>query len=421
MILNNSVISNIASSDHQWIETKVMAAAVAGHTRRDRSSQHGDDILLLSYNHSFGYFTDISNNEWRLFYQQPLQRQQHQQQRLPVLAPNASHWKQQRKSSHGKMNGDVLDAQWLYHHYNPVFVCPHARKLGDPGGKWMCDPERFYQTVLRRRRLQKEEEEEARNVLSLSSQQSNSSSLHYPPRRRLSCLVYSVGSHGNFRWENDLIDSVLQGRTDLCEIHIFDPFPLSHYYSKENEELQRVQHHLLRRNMHYHAWGWIGTNTTRSARLKNTDNFKTLPETRRLLGHDQLLTLDILKMDCEGCEWETSFDWLYNDDIHIRHFLLETHSLPWSDQIRRSAYYGPFPAMNVVHDFFERLLRVVPSPASPSLPPQTNHHEPSIIEKNRDDDGAFVLYSKEVNTHRGEGRCVEWSFLRLQRDFFSLK
>jgi Methyltransferase domain len=383
-----------------------------------KSQQPGEEelsMLSLSSNHSLGYFTDISNDDWRRFYQQPIvQRHQHKQNdAVLAAAPKASHWKQQRKASHGKMNGDVLDAQWLFEHYNPVFVCPHARKIGNPGGKWMCDPERFYQTVLlRQQRLQREE----RKVSYLSQEQPNSSH-HHSRRRRLPCLVYSVGSHGNFRWEDDLIDVVLQGRTDLCEIHIFDPFPLSHYY--QDEELQRVQRHLAHRNMHYHAWGWIGTNTTHhrpAARLnKKAVNFKTLPETRRLLGHDSgLLTFDILKMDCEGCEWETSFDWLNNDDdgIHIRHLLLETHSLPWSDQIRRTAYYGPFPAMNVVHDFFERLLRVSPSRA------HKDHHESSVLKKMRNEDGAFVLYSKEVNTHRGEGRCVEWSFLRLRRDFF---
>jgi Methyltransferase domain len=380
-------------SDHHWVENNVAAV-------EHISPKRGDKLTLLSDRHSFGYFTDISNDDWRHFYQQPIQRQQHQQQHAVLVAPNGSYWKQQRKNSNGKkINGDILDAQWLYYNYNPIFVCPHARKIGDPGGKWMCDPERFYQALLRR----------------LKDDDGGAEAPH-----RLPCLIYSVGSKGNFRWEDDMIDFVLQGRIDLCEIHIFDPFPLSQYY-KDPQVLQQVQARLLHRNMYYHAWGWIGTNTTRPAR-GNKSNFKTLPETRHLLGHDDegLLMLDILKLDCEGCEWETSFDWLYSDSIHIRHLLLESHSLPWSDQIRRTAYYGPFPVLDIVHGFFERLLRVPPPliPPTSSLEAQLLAQQESIFQGDNDD-GAFVLYSKEVNTHRGEGRCVEWSFLRLQRDFFT--
>ena len=106
------------------------------------------------------------------------------------------------------------DAHWLYHAVHPTFVCPHVRKLGNPGGKWMCDPERLQQQLLM---------EENLSTTALSSQ-----------RQGQPCLIYSVGSKGNVRWERDLYETVLGGRPDVCEIHIFDPQPLSAYQSTAN-------------------------------------------------------------------------------------------------------------------------------------------------------------------------------------------
>lgn len=66
--------------------------------------------------------------------------------------------------------------------------------------------------------------------------------------------------------------------------------------------------------------------------------------------------------------------------------MIETHELPLPQKAKRSDF-GVLPIMNT-SDFFDAFQ-----------------------------ENGFVLFSKEVNSQRGFGRSVEWSFLKLRRDF----
>jgi len=73
-------------------------------------------------------------------------------------------------------------------------------------------------------------------------------------------------------------------------------------------------------------------------------------------------------------------------DADLRQILMETHELPVaSEKIRTD--FGIMPAENASAMF------------------------DALHQRN------FVLYSKEVNSHKGLGRSVEWSFLRMSPDF----
>lgn len=90
-------------------------------------------------------------------------------------------------------------------------------------------------------------------------------------------------------------------------------------------------------------------------------------------------------------------EWLFSgrypatlDFPDMHHVLLETHSLPHPTEIRRAGNFGRF----------------LPMPEAEDLQQAFAQH-------------GFILYSKEVNTHQGLGRSVEFGFLRLDNGFFS--
>lgn len=77
-------------------------------------------------------------------------------------------------------------------------------------------------------------------------------------------------------------------------------------------------------------------------------------------------------------------DWITAD---LRQIMIETHELP-QPNIKRMTDFGVLPAMKA-SDFFDAFK-----------------------------ENGFVLFSKEVNSQRGYGRSVEWSFIKLRTDFF---
>jgi hypothetical protein len=157
------------------------------------------------------------------------------------------------------------------------FTCPHLRKVGGlgDGPKWTCDVERLTRVVERRRQAR------------ISGAISDSSGSGGGNGSSSDCLIYSIGSNGNYRWE----DGLLAALGPICEIHIFDPGN----YDRPGQAVDK--------NMHYHRWG-LTSSYAQKGQAPKREQWKvySFQEIQRKLGHENR-TLDVLKIDCEGCEW----------------------------------------------------------------------------------------------------------------------
>jgi hypothetical protein len=351
-----SLLSTRGALENQWIQGPEWIMS------KDMPTSSSFDALpplgkRLAYEQSFGFFDSIPNETWRRHYQ------------LVAL--------QQLQNPPRNENLNGRPSQWIYENMDPILVCPRPRKLGNPAGKWMCDPDRWVGLLEQRQRQQRAQ---ARFLLA----EEGGATKAVPP-----CLVYSIGSKGNFRWEQDFVE--LLGREDWCEIHIFDPSPAY-------ESMDILQDHP---HWHYHPWGWRGRESPKNyTKMKGT--FLDFHTIRKRLGHEDR-PIDIFKMDCEGCEWESMADWLWDSNSNISrsgshvsssvpdlgHILLETHSLPLPNRSRWAGNFGKLPPM-----------------------PEVAFLRKALAQR------GYVCYAKEVNSHQGLGRSVEWGFIRLRNDFF---
>lgn len=144
---------------------------------------------------------------------------------------------------------------WYFNYWEPNWSCTDERVMwfspnttitaGD-GGKWVCD----LPTLL-----------------------------HKPK-----CLVYSIGSNGEFAFEVGLLD-LMDGQ---CEIHVFDVNTFTNHGYPEASFKQ----------LHRHTWGIGNKNEVLSKGIV----MKTLLNTMLEFGHIGR-TIDILKIDIEGWEY----------------------------------------------------------------------------------------------------------------------
>ena len=147
--------------------------------------------------------------------------------------------------------------EWYAEHFQEEFHCAGARRLPsnsmNDGPKWVCDPHRI-------------------------SQQTD-------------CLVYSFGCFGNIVFEKAVKEEI----GSHCEIHTFDIVAqrAGMNYSSLLEAI----------NVTFHHWG-IGTPEQAEESARNPDRppMHTLEQTMEMLNHTGR-TIDIFKIDCEGCEW----------------------------------------------------------------------------------------------------------------------
>eukprot|EP00928_Gymnodinium_smaydae_P052566 TRINITY_DN3656_c0_g2_i1.p1 TRINITY_DN3656_c0_g2~~TRINITY_DN3656_c0_g2_i1.p1 ORF type:complete len:374 (+),score=34.82 TRINITY_DN3656_c0_g2_i1:38-1123(+) len=197
-------------------------------------------------------------------------------------------------------------------HYEPSFSCLDARRLGSEGegGKWVCDPYK----------------------LTHQAEQGNG------------CLVYSVGSNGDYSFEKAVHDEI----SPLCEIHTIDMNDWREYTTTPPPSY-----------VSYHQYT-VGPepDTPVSAIIHD-------------LGHTNR-TIDIFKIDCEGCEWTTFQSW-FGEGVNIRQIQVELHG--------KNHCSG-------AHSFFDFLFNK-----------------------------GYVVFSKEPNTLGPTGSCIEYSFLKLSPSF----
>ena len=273
----------------------------------------GDGANIESYERasrdSGGFFDDISDESWALMKQRVKTRINHYDPNDPnrgINQPNA----------------------WYQENFEPDFTCAHERRIGGMGDgpKWVCDPHRL---------------------------------------KKKDCLIYSVGSEGNFMFENSVIKEI--GKH--CEIHTFDP------------EIQgRPYGHLAPTGVNYHNWGFMSETEGKLAQAKYDrnvhragGNFKTMKQTIEELGHGGR-EIDIFKIDCEGCEWTTYQGW-FNSGATLRQILVEVHNTP----------------ADTVNKFFTGVQ-----------------------------DAGYVTFHKEPNIQWAGGNCVEYAFLKLEKSFYEV-
>jgi hypothetical protein len=121
------------------------------------------------------------------------------------------------------------------------------------------------------------------------------------------CLVYSVGSNNNVDFEK-AVHTFMNG----CEIHTFDPTLSKPFVGGQYAT--------------FHPWGLgeDGVAGKVGGKVWEGKSFETII---RKLGHENR-TIDILKIDCEGCEWVTMvplFELISSAKVKVDQILIELH------------------------------------------------------------------------------------------------
>lgn len=242
----------------------VRGAFGGGSSRTVVSATHAysEEDCRRASSESYGFFNDVTADDWRRMKDRVKNRRNHYNPALPTKFMDSP-------------------MAWYQNNFEPDFTCAHERRVGGMGDgpKWVCDPHRLG---------------------------------GYTKARKLDggndCLVYSVGSQGNFEFEIGLQKSINEHRDDdvKCEIHVFDPED----YSGESPE-----------GIFFHPWGLES-----SAKKDKESNYKSFQETVAALGHEGRF-VDIFKIDCEGCEWRIYKD-LLSTNVSLMQILVEVHSTP---------------------------------------------------------------------------------------------
>lgn len=179
------------------------------------------------------------------------------------ICESASVWNERKRIFHSqdKINMKLHPETYFFlTNWEPTFHCSHTQRIGarGDGGKWVCDPYRL--------------------------------------KSRHDCLIYSVGSSGDFSYEIEMKKVMPH-----CEIHAFD----KNSYPCPTDVC----------TFHQITFG-------DGIEPKNSKNWPTIIKE---LNHANRL-IDILKIDIEGGEYKF-FPLLFDSDknLHPRQILVELH------------------------------------------------------------------------------------------------
>ena len=163
---------------------------------------------------------------------------------------------------------------WYQKNVEPSYTCTGEERLGKQGdgGKWVCNP----------------------GILA----------------KKHTCLIYSIGSNNKFDFETALLNEVSRD----CEIHVFDHTVSTLRLISKRRKPWRV---------HFHQYGLAAKTSSSRNIAQGTPSLKSLSDIVKDLGHEHR-TLDILKIDCEGCEWTTFESW-FEAPVKISQILVEVH------------------------------------------------------------------------------------------------
>lgn len=244
-----------------------------------------------AYKHSFGLLNDISNEKWETIRQKVHTQSIYKVPDNPLYRVGETDY-------------------WVENNIIPNFDCNHKEQIGgqnlEDGVKFVCNPDRL---VIHKNDNGDQEKD---------------------------CLIYSIGCAGNYVFE----DGMYELHKGKCEIHVFDP---ATKWARKDDPTKK--------NIHYHPWGFVSS-IDHEVKSKvwpagNGGQFKSFQETVKELGHEGR-TIDLFKIDCEGCEYSTYKDWIGHD---IRQILVEVHGVPtpdgtpnrwFSEPMDVSVYYGDY-------------------------------------------------------------------------------
>mmetsp|Transcript_8113 Transcript_8113/g.11683 ORF Transcript_8113/g.11683 Transcript_8113/m.11683 type:complete len:361 (+) Transcript_8113:63-1145(+) len=310
-----------------WLLT--MTGALGGHGNRLEEQESSafapvpkTSSFALAAKESLGFFLDIPEETWN-----------RHKQRFQFTQPNYMQKALERTSRHSN--------HFWAGNFEPEFTCPHEFRLGKlgDGGKWACDPHR---------------------ILSDTGRSGVGHDAHNPwkdnENNTNSCLVYSVGSNGNFDFEVEVLNHV----SPNCEIHTFDMKEKGRNknFTQEAAKLPGVTFH------------HIGLGP---AKPPHQMHFKSFGEIISHLKHENRI-VDLMKIDCERCEYDQFRTWLADWDkmgMLVRQVLLEVHN---------SDYPG-------VVDIFREFQKA-----------------------------GYILFHKEAN-FINNANCVEVAWIKLSQDF----
>lgn len=218
----------------------------------------------LAAKESVGFFSDIPDTTWK-----------RRKRRFRLTQPNYEN------------TNDRLSNRFWANNFEPEFTCPdefRIGKLGD-GGKWVCDPQRIP------------------NDTGTQSKENTSTESG-------SCIVYSIGSNGNFMFEKGILEHV----SPSCEIHTFD-------CKKKGRKKDFAEEARKIPGVTFHHTG-LGPAT------KEQPNFKRFNEIIQELKHESKV-IDVMKIDCERCEYAQFQEWLEDwkqTGVLVRQVLMEVHN-----------------------------------------------------------------------------------------------
>jgi len=154
----------------------------------------------------------------------------------------------------------------------------------------------------------------------------------YHHGRDKNCLVYSVGSNNQVDFEK-AAHKFLNG----CEIHTFDPTLSKPFIGGEYAT--------------FHPWG-LGEDGITSSFKNKTWVAKSFQTVMRELGHTNR-TIDIIKIDCEGCEYQVMpplFELISAGKAKVDQILIELHLRGKKGELLKEFFSGADKAkMRIFH------------------------------------------------------------------------
>ena len=147
-------------------------------------------------------------------------------------------------------------------------------------------------------------------------------------------MIYSVGSFDDFSFEEAITWDV----SSACKVHVLD-----HMVSNPRNKACGI---------HFHPRGLGGAHEPAGSDLKSlADIFVALSHKGR--------TIDVLKIDCEGCEWNTYGSW-FDANVSVDEMLVEIRHAGLQHYAHREGIIQPFSVASS-HKLADMLTKILPN------------------------------------------------------------